>query len=51
MVTRSPILDVGWAIVPGKPYTKVFVKAVAALSLRFGLLRSFWGKKFEYASY
>lgn len=51
MVTRSPILDVGRAIVPGKPYTKIFVKAVAALPLRFGLLRSFWGEKLENASY
>lgn len=51
MVARSPILDVGRAVVPRKPYTEVFIKATAALSFRFGLLRGFWGEKLENAPY
>ena len=51
MVAGSPILDVGRAIVPRKSYTEVFIKAIAALSLRFGLLRGFWGEKFENTPY
>jgi hypothetical protein len=51
MVAGSPILDVGRTVIPRKAHTEVFIKAVAALPLRFGLMRSFWGEELENAPY